>query len=225
MISDNINYHDSWYYSSSYNCTCKLLEVQTLWGQTVCQVWLPAVDTVVRVPRSDLKPLKPSVNAEQGADGEEALEEFYDLDAQEQLDELLKLRVDALHLERVHVETLLNVAQRCEQAGPDAKAEVLFDWFYKLQTRENDLALKLLIFTEFVPTQTMLKEFLEERGSRSFTARRKAIESVGLPEVRQYRLAKCDTEEKEWYKELKAAKQIVPELRPLLILHLGKDLV
>ena len=102
--------------------------------------------------------------AEQGAEGEEALDEFYDLDAQEQLDELLKLRVDALHLERVHVETLLNAAQRCEQAGPDAKAEVLFEWLYKLQTSENDLALKLLIFTEFVPTQAMLKEFLEERG-------------------------------------------------------------
>ena len=101
---------------------------------------------------------------EQGTDGAEALEEFYDLDAQEQLDELLKLRVDALHLERMHVETLLNAAQRCEQSGPDAKAEVLFDWLYKLQTTENDLALKLLIFTEFVPTQTMLKEFLEERG-------------------------------------------------------------
>jgi hypothetical protein len=61
---------------------------------------------------------------EQGTDGAEALEEFYDLDAQEQLDELLKLRVDALHLERMHVETLLNAAQRCEQSGPDAKAEV-----------------------------------------------------------------------------------------------------
>ncbi len=63
----DINKPETWAFSTSHNCACKLLEEQALWGQTVCQAWLPAVDTVVRVPRSDLKPLKYSVNTEQEA--------------------------------------------------------------------------------------------------------------------------------------------------------------
>ena len=101
---------------------------------------------------------------ENGADGSENLDELYDMDGQELLDELLKSHVSALQSEGSHVETLLEAAVRCEQAGPDAKAEALIEWIYKLQAEENEPDLKVLIFTEFVPTQQMLKEFLEARG-------------------------------------------------------------
>ena len=105
---------------------------------------------------------------ENGADGLESpddeIAELYDMDGQELLDELLKSHVSALQSEGSHVETLLDAAVRCEQAGPDAKAEALIDWIYKLQAEENEPDLKVLIFTEFVPTQQMLKEFLEARG-------------------------------------------------------------
>lgn len=105
---------------------------------------------------------------ENGADGSESpddeIAELYDMDGQELLDELLKSHVSALQSEGSHVETLLDAAVRCEQAGPDAKAEALIEWIYKLQAEENEPDLKVLIFTEFVPTQQMLKEFLEARG-------------------------------------------------------------
>lgn len=105
---------------------------------------------------------------ENGADGLESpddeIAELYDMDGQELLDELLKSHVSALQSEGSHVETLLDAAVRCEQAGPDAKAEALIEWIYKLQAEENEPDLKVLIFTEFVPTQQMLKEFLEARG-------------------------------------------------------------
>ena len=105
---------------------------------------------------------------ENGADGSESpddeIAELYDMDGQELLDELLKSHVSALQSEGSHVETLLEAAVRCEQAGPDAKAEALIEWIYKLQAEENEPDLKVLIFTEFVPTQQMLKEFLEARG-------------------------------------------------------------
>jgi len=45
---------------------------------------------------------------------------------------------------------------------------------------------------------------------------------VGLPEVRQYRLARCDAEEAEWRNELQSALQIVPEIRPLLLMRILK---
>ena len=101
---------------------------------------------------------------ENGTEAVDNLDDFYDMDGQELLDELLKTHVEALQLESSHVEALLNTARQCEQAGPDAKAETLIEWIYQLQSSENEIDLKVLIFTEFVPTQAMLKEFLEARG-------------------------------------------------------------
>ena len=105
---------------------------------------------------------------ENGTEGSESpddeMAELYDMDGQELLDELLKSHVSALQSEGSHVDTLLDAAVRCEQAGPDAKAEALIEWVYELQAEENEPDLKVLIFTEFVPTQQMLKEFLEARG-------------------------------------------------------------
>jgi superfamily II DNA or RNA helicase len=101
---------------------------------------------------------------ENGAEGSESFDELYDMDGQELLDELMKSHVSALQSEGSHVETLLEAAVRCEQAGPDAKAEALIEWVYKLQAEENEPDLKVLLFTEFVSTQQMVKEFLEARG-------------------------------------------------------------
>jgi hypothetical protein len=63
----------------------------------------------------------------------------------------------------------------------------------------------------------------EERGGVSFASRRKAIERIGLPEVREYRRSRCDADESEWRNELQQARQIVPEIRPLLMLRIVED--
>ncbi|WP_424661752.1 DEAD/DEAH box helicase [Dissulfurimicrobium hydrothermale] len=91
-------------------------------------------------------------------------DDWADLDGQEQLEALLKTRFTALKNERAEVKRLLEAAIHCEQKGPDAKAEALLDWIYRLQAEEGDPDLKILVFTEFVPTQEMLREFLTERG-------------------------------------------------------------
>jgi len=106
---------------------------------------------------------------ENNADRFASSEELYDMDSQELLDELLKSHVSALQSEGSHVQTLLDAAIRCEQAGPDAKAESLLEWIYWLQAEENDPDLKVLVFTEFVPTQKMLTEFMEARGISAVT--------------------------------------------------------
>jgi uncharacterized SAM-dependent methyltransferase len=62
----------------------------------------------------------------------------------------------------------------------------------------------------------------EERGMVVLTSRRKAIKRVGLPEVRQYRLASCTAVENGWRHELQSARQIVPEIRSLLMLRIIK---
>ncbi len=91
-------------------------------------------------------------------------EEWAEMDGQEQIDFLLSIRLKALKNERAEVKLLLEAAARCEQIGPDAKAEALLDWLYRLQSEESDPELKALVFTEFVPTQEMLRRFLTERG-------------------------------------------------------------
>ncbi len=91
-------------------------------------------------------------------------DEWVDLDGQEQIETLLTTRLKALKNEHAEVKLLLEAATRCEQAGADAKAEALLDWLYRLQADEGDPELKVLVFTEFVPTQQMLQQFLTERG-------------------------------------------------------------
>jgi superfamily II DNA or RNA helicase len=91
-------------------------------------------------------------------------EDWEDLDGQEQIEILLRTQFRALKNERAEVKLLLETAARCEQAGPDAKAESLLEWLYRLQADEGDPGLKTLIFTEFIPTQEMLRRFLTERG-------------------------------------------------------------
>lgn len=47
--------HD-WHYSPEHGELCRVIETQTLWGETVCRVWLPGKDSVVRVPAARLRP-------------------------------------------------------------------------------------------------------------------------------------------------------------------------
>ncbi|MGE3406424.1 MAG: DEAD/DEAH box helicase [Pirellulales bacterium] len=85
-------------------------------------------------------------------------------DSQEQLDELLSVRMAGLENEKEEVKMLLEIARHCRALGPDARAETLLNILYENQQQENNPELKYLVFTEFVPTQTMLRDFLEQHG-------------------------------------------------------------
>ncbi|MBZ7403692.1 helicase [Klebsiella grimontii] len=91
-------------------------------------------------------------------------DEWADLDGQTQLDELLAQCQTSLENEKKEVRRLLALAEQCVSAENDAKAEALFDCLYRLQQEEGDPYLKMLVFTEFVPTQEMLAQFFVERG-------------------------------------------------------------
>jgi superfamily II DNA or RNA helicase len=91
-------------------------------------------------------------------------EEWSELDGQEQFETLLQSRLRALEDERDEIEALLRTARTCESSADDAKAEALLEWIYRLQQEETDPNLKVLLFTEFVATQDMLRDFLVSRG-------------------------------------------------------------
>lgn len=90
------------------------------------------------------------------------VDEWAELDGQTQVD--LALQTKGWEMEKAEVDTLLDLARATEAQGTDAKAEALLELIYKLQQEENDPELKVLVFTEFVPTQAMLADFLESRG-------------------------------------------------------------
>ncbi len=96
--------------------------------------------------------------------GQIQMEDWFEEDTQELVDQFVEAESADIESEMAHVETLLSLAKECEKQQPDAKAEALLELIYRLQKSENELDLKVLIFTEFVPTQQMLKIFLEDRG-------------------------------------------------------------
>ncbi|KQY13166.1 DEAD/DEAH box helicase [Rhizobium sp. Root482] len=90
------------------------------------------------------------------------VDEWAELDGQTQVD--LAIQARGWEMEKAEVDTLLELARSTEAQGTDAKAEALLELIYKAQQEENDSELKVLVFTEFVPTQAMLANFLESRG-------------------------------------------------------------
>ena len=91
-------------------------------------------------------------------------EEWQELDGQEQLELTLTAIRAGMANERAEIDGLLKLAERVEAAGADAKAEALLSLVAELERAERDPDLKVLVFTEFVPTQAMLAEYFEARG-------------------------------------------------------------
>ena len=59
------------------------------------------------------------------------------------------------------------------------------------------------------------------KGTYTFAARRRAVERIGLPQVRDHRLAGLDREEREWHVQVEGRAQIFPEMIPLLLIRLN----
>jgi superfamily II DNA or RNA helicase len=117
-----------------------------------------AIRTTLEKRQALLDAPQPQVSLFDSAD----MDEWADLDGQTQVD--IAVQSSGWAQEKAEVEMLLDLARATESQGTDAKAEALLELVYKLQQEEGDPELKVLIFTEFVPTQSMLAGFLESRG-------------------------------------------------------------
>ena len=53
----------------------------------------------------------------------------------------------------------------------------------------------------------------------AFAARRRAIERIGLPQVRDYRLTQLTQEEQTWREAMQQKSEVTPELIPLLLMR------
>ncbi len=80
------------------------------------------------------------------------------------------------------------------------------------------------LFDELLRTHQQMLQQEREKAAYAFEARRKAIERVGLPQVRAHRLQRLAQEEQDFWAELARREQILPELTPLIVLFVqGAD--
>ncbi|MBP7947209.1 MAG: hypothetical protein KA191_14245, partial [Verrucomicrobia bacterium] len=61
----------------------------------------------------------------------------------------------------------------------------------------------------------------KDKADYSFRARRKLLQAIGLPEVRDYRLRQLAQEESQCAEELRRQGQVLPQLTPLLMLKIS----
>ena len=91
-------------------------------------------------------------------------EDWADLTGEEQYQTFVNARGPAWETERAELNDLLRRARDAVAAGADAKVEAFFTLLGELRRSERDPDVKLLVFTEFIPTQQMLLERLEAAG-------------------------------------------------------------
>ncbi len=113
-------------------------------------------------------------------------------------------------------DALPTAALQVQTAISNEESSIVFD---QLSHAAENAGQELYASLKQLHLDSVIRE--EERGMVAFAARRKAIERLGLPEVRQYRLDRCDAEEAQWSRELQTIRQVVPEIRPLLILRIN----
>ena len=88
------------------------------------------------------------------------------------------------------------------------------------QVRESAVVQGKNIYDELVQKHREQLDKEREKGEYAFTIRRCAIERIGLPQVRDYRLAQLTQEEQVWRKQLNQAAEVNPELTLLLLIRL-----
>ncbi|MBS3985856.1 MAG: hypothetical protein KGZ66_09710 [Selenomonadales bacterium] len=192
----------------------KVLEVEKLWGETLCRVWLLESDTVVSIPAARLKPLDGASGilpekiayVAAAAAGSRRIMPLFLADnglvflptAKYVWDQLLATTLEVTSLQSPR-------ATQAALARLNSKALELGRPIYE--------ALKEAHFARLARER--------QKAAYAFAARQKSILRVGLPQVRAYRLNLLAQEEHEYAAELAQMAHIYPELVPLLILRVG----
>jgi len=91
-------------------------------------------------------------------------EDWAELTGEDQYEIMLNTKGAAWETERAELTGILRLAHDAAAAGADAKVRAFFELLADLRRSERDPNVKVLVFTEFVPTQDMLLTLLDEAG-------------------------------------------------------------
>lgn len=99
--------------------------------------------------------------------------------------------------------------------GDDAQA--IYDAVHAIAERQSYGK-----FEQLVQKHQLFIELEREKTAFSFQARRRAVQRLGLAEVRNYRLRQLDAEERARFRQIETMAEVHPTLQPLLILRINK---
>jgi hypothetical protein len=88
----------------------------------------------------------------------------------------------------------------------------------RVRLEPNLLPFKSATQLQYLP-ETSHKKWANFRG-QDHLARRRAINNIGLPEVKNYRLNKLEESYKKWKCDIERQSLVVPELKLLLALFI-----
>ncbi|NDE18213.1 hypothetical protein EBZ80_25175, partial [bacterium] len=93
------------------------------------------------------------------------------------------------------------------------------DKFAVMETTAEDLCRDL--YLEMRQRHLRQLQVEQDKADYSFRSRRKMLQAIGLPEVRDYRMRQLAQEEAQSAEELRRQGQVLPKLTPLLILRIS----
>ena len=77
------------------------------------------------------------------------------------------------------------------------------------------------VFEELAAAHQMSIMRERKKGAHAFSSRRRAIERLGLPQVRAHRLRILEDEEQAWTRELAAREAALPDLAAVLMVRVA----
>jgi len=78
-----------------------------------------------------------------------------------------------------------------------------------------------VVFDELLSAHRESTRRERKKGSHAFAGRKRAIERLGLPQVRAHRLARLAAEEQDWSAELAAREAALPELTAIVLVRIA----
>jgi hypothetical protein len=116
-------------------------------------------------------------------------------------------------------ERLIDLPNGLSQAGEEISGSTAVDAFDA--SRKAAEAQGAAVFDELAAAHQMSIMRERKKGTHAFSSRRRAIERLGLPQVRAHRLRILGDEEQAWTRELAAREAALPDLAAVLMVRVA----
>jgi hypothetical protein len=116
-------------------------------------------------------------------------------------------------------ERLIDLANGVKQSGQDISGHAAIEAFEA--SRKSAEVQGVAVFEELAAAHKMSIVRERKKGVHAFASRRRAIERLGLPQVRAHRLRLLGDEEQTWSRELDRREAALPDLAAVLMVRVA----
>jgi hypothetical protein len=79
------------------------------------------------------------------------------------------------------------------------------------------------VFRELSAKHSQKIDRERRKGMRAFEARRRALDRIGLTQVKQYRVSQLDKEQRVWEERMRQLETALPELGAILVIRIARQ--